>query len=117
MSLESDLYALIAPLCPRVYPDFAPAGTALPYVTWQQFGGPAPVFLDGSLPDRRGAWVQVSAWAATRADANALMLSIEAALCASSDLIARPQGALMAAVSEDDGIRGAMQDFQIWADR
>lgn len=117
MILEQGLYELIAQLCPRVYPDFAPAGTAPPYVTWQQFGGPSPVYLDGSLPDRRGAWIQVSAWAATRSDANALMLAIEAALCASVGLIARPQGALMATVSEDDGIRGATQDFQIWADR
>ena len=117
MSLEESLHAELSPLCARVYPDFAPAGTALPYVTWQQFGGQAPTYLDGTLPDKRCAWVQINAWATTRAQANALMLAIEAALCGSATLIARPQGALMAAVSEDDGIRGAMQDFEVWADR
>lgn len=117
MSLETALYAALHSICPRVYPDIAPADAVLPYVTWQQIGGEAPVYLDGALPDKRCAYVQINTWAATRAEANALMLQIEQALCAASTMVARPQSALQAAFDDDTEIRGAMQDFEIWAER
>ncbi len=117
MSLEVDLHNAIKPLCARVFPDVAPANTTTPYVTWQQIGGKAPTYLDGSLPNKRNAFVQVNVWAKTRLEATQLMLQIEEALCASTTLVARPQGALQAAFDDDTESRGAIQDFEIWATR
>lgn len=117
MSLETELYDALKALCPRVFPDVAPHDTATPYVTWQQVGGQAPTYLDGSLPDKRCAFVQVNVWATTRLEANALMLQIEQALCDSATLNVTPQSAMQAAFDETTETRGAMQDFEIWATR
>lgn len=115
MSLESDLVTLLKTLCPRVFPDVAPTDTQRPYITWQQIGGDAPVYVEGATPNRRNAQVQINAWADTRAQANALSLQIEAALVAATGMQAQPQGALIAAHDEDTDLRGAQQDFSIWA--
>lgn len=117
MSLESDLVTLLKTLCPRVFPDVAPTDTQRPYITWQQIGGEALVYVEGATLNRRNAEVQINAWADTRAQANALSLQVEAALVAAAGLQARPQGALIAAHDEDTDLRGAQQDFSIWAIR
>lgn len=117
MSLESDLVTLLKTLCPRVFPDVAPTDTQRPYITWQQIGGDAPVYVEGQVPNRRNALVQVNTWATTRAEANALALQIEAVLTAATGMQAQPQGALIAAHDEDTRLRGAQQDFSIWAAR
>lgn len=116
MSLESDLYAVLAAVQPRVFPDVAPPGAELPYITWQQFGGDVVRPVDG-LPDKRNAYIQVNCWASTRAEANAMALQVEAALVAATAFQARPLAALMAAFDEGTEYRGAMQDFTIWAAR
>ena len=114
MSLESELQATLTAVCPRSFPDFAPDGTATPYVTWQQIGGAPLAYVDDSLPDKRNARIQINVWAETRAAANAMMLQIEAAMIAQS---ARPIGGLLANFDEDANLRGAMQDFSVWAAR
>ena len=119
MSLESSLFATLQGVCPRVFPDVAPYGTQRPYVTWQQIGGTSLTYTEGSLPDRRCAYVQVNVWADTRAEANETMLAIEQAMVSASitGWTARPMSALQAAVDDDTEVRGAMQDFEIWAPR
>jgi len=116
MSLESDLVTLLQTVCPRVSPDVAPTDTQRPYITWQQIGGDVIPQING-LPDKRNAMVQINCWAETRAQANALALSVEAALVAATLFLARPVSALVAAHDEDTDLRGAMQDFSIWAAR
>lgn len=117
MSLETELFDTLKVICPRVFPDVAPTNTTMPYITWQQIGGEAPTYLDGSLPDKRCAYIQINVWAKSRMESNSLMLQIEQALCDSSTLIARPQSAMQAAFDEDTESRGSMQDFVIWATR
>lgn len=117
MSLETTLYTTIAALCPRVFPDVAPATTATPYVTWQQIGGTAFSFTEGALPDKRNARIMVQVWAKSRIEAVTLSQQIEAALCASTAFTAEPESAMVARVDDDTDLRGAMQDFSIWADR
>lgn len=114
MSLETDLHTLLAAICPRVYPDFAPAKTVAPYITWQQIGGAAPCNLDNTLPASRNGRIQINAWATTRIAANALALAVEAAMIAAGH---RPVGALLATADEDLNLRGTIQDFTVWADR
>lgn len=117
MSLETSLYTTLSPICPRVFPDIAPATTATPYVTWQQVGGSSMVYTEGTLPDKRNARIQINVWAKTRIEANALCMQIESTLCASPLFQAEPAGALLAAIDDDTDLRGAMQDFYVWADR
>lgn len=116
MSLETDLSALLLTVCPRVSADVAPAGTAKPFITWQQVGGDVIQPISG-LPDKRNALVQINCWAERRADANALALAVEAALVGTTVFVARPQSALVATNDDDTDLRGAMQDFSIWAAR
>lgn len=116
MSLETLLSAALVAICPRSYPDEAPAGTATPYVTWQQVGGPAEVYLEGTLPDKVGAFIQVNVWHDTRHNANQLARQIEAALAGNSTFQAKPISGLIAS-NDAPGLRGTMQDFEVWAPR
>lgn len=117
MSIELSLSTALKTQCPRVFPDVAPVATALPYVVWQQIGGPAPVYTEGALPDQLGAYVQITVWSDTRKSANDLMRAIESTLVSGTTMQARPQGGLIAAVDDSNELRGCHQDFEIWAAR
>ncbi len=118
MSLESSLFALLSPLVGgRVFPDVAPFDTARPYIVWQQIGGQAPTFLENTVPSKRNATVQISAWADTRMDANSTSLAIESALTLATTVQARPLSAHVSEHEPDLMRYGARQDFSIWADR
>lgn len=117
MSLESDLYAVLSAVCARVYPDVAPTNTTRPYCTWQQVGGQALTYLERAVPDKRNAEVQVNVWSATRSEANALMLQIEAAMTTATAFQSKPVGAMFAVHDEDVGVYGAQQDFSLWGSR
>lgn len=117
MSLETDLHTLLTGVTANVNPDFVKFGTAAPYVTWQQAGGQTVSYMENTLPTLRNARIQISAWATTRISANALAKSIEDALIQATAFQARPVGALVSASDPDTGLRGAIQDFSIWAVR
>ncbi len=117
MSLESDLYTLLAAQCSRVYPDVGPQNTARPYVTYQQIGGASPAYLERTVVDRRNALMQVNVWADTRLAANTLALAIESALTQATTLQATASGALLALHEPDTGLYGCIQRFSIWAAR
>lgn len=117
MSLESDLYAVLAAVCPRVYPDTAPANPVRPYVTWQQLGGSVIAPVANEVADKRNGFIQVNVWADTRIEANAIALAIEAALTTAAAFQARPQSAISATMDDEVQLRGAVQDFSIWAPR
>ena len=114
MTLEPALVAALLTACPRVFPLVAPYGTAMPYITWQRIGGRALRYLDQSAPDKRNATVQISVWAQTSQQATALIQACEAALTASPNLQAAPQGEPMDSYSESDDARGVQQDFSVW---
>lgn len=117
MSLESKLFTELAALCPRVFPDVAPAGTARPYVTYQQIGGDPSFYVEGQVMAKVSAYMQINVWHESRQQANTLMRQIEAALLQSTAFQAEPQGGLIAGFEEDTETRSAQQDFSIWADR
>lgn len=117
MQLEEKLTALLRSICPSSFADYAPNNTGVPYVVWQQIGGASLTFLDPTLPNKRNAWVQIEVWCATRAEASALMLQIEAAMVAATDMQATPMAAMTNDFDSDTGRRGCRQDFNIWADR
>ena len=113
MSLETDVYTLLTGVCPRVFPDFAPTGTAKPFVTWSIIGGQALLPMGKTVPNRRQALVQVNVWSETRIEANSLMLQIDSAFRQSSVFDASPYAEMMTVVDEESNLRGAIQDFRI----
>lgn len=116
-TLEQKLYAVLAAICPRVFPDFAPADTARPYVTFQQVGGEVVDFITQDVPTLENAAMQVNVWADSRMEAKATILQIEAALIASTTLQARPEAAAVSDFDADMERYCSRQDFSIWAAR
>lgn len=117
MSLETALRGVIEPLCGYVFPDEAQARTPLPYVVWQQIGGRVTTYVDDSVPATENAFVQVSVWASSRVEANALMRRIEAAMTVAQAFTARPMSAMGALPSDDEELRGVSMDFDVWMRR
>lgn len=97
----------------RAYPDFAPAGTAKPFVTWQQVGGQSRAALDATASALKNARIQINVWAATRQEAMTLIRAIEDAV-AVEPLLGVPQGGAVALYDEAAAMRGARQDFSFW---
>jgi hypothetical protein len=118
MTVEADLYNTVKTLVSnRVYPDVAPHQTALPYITYQQVGGDTVSFLERSMPSKKNGSFQVNVWAATRAEAAALILSVESAIVTSALFQASAEMAPIAAYDEDQIVYGYLQHFNIWSDR
>lgn len=117
MTMETDLRALILPICSRVFNGPAPISTARPYVTFQQVGGEVVTFVGREVPSKRNAEVQINVWSNTTAEASSLALQIEAAMIGATAFQAMPLSAFSADYDPDVPIYGAMQDFSIWADR
>ncbi len=116
--VESDIFSALSPLVSgRVYPDVAPAGTAKPYMIYQQIGGRADQYLDNTLPSRKNGRFQISIWGVTRASVSALALSAEQALVASIPFQAAPIGAPASDYEPDTLLYGSRQDFSIWSSR
>ena len=117
MTMEADLNTLLKTKCPRVFPDVAPSGTALPYVTWQGIGGESLSFLDNTAGDKRHTLMQVNAWSSTRLQALQLIREIEDAMRASGAFVCRPMGEPLSTYEPDVPVYGCMQRFSIWASR
>ena len=117
MSCEGDLTTLLKTICPRVFPDVAPSGTAKPFIAWQALGGESLRFLDNTAPDKRNTYMQVAVYSTTRMESLALIRAAEVALCASSAFAVDPQGEPMTTYEDDTQLYGAMQRYSIWAAR
>lgn len=119
MPVESDLLTVLQAQCPRTFPDFAPAGTACPLVTFSHMGGTSLGYVDNTVTDKRHSMFQVSAWANTRRESIELIRAIETALRASLVFTARPEDEPFAAVEQDiqPPRYGAIQTFEIWSSR
>jgi len=98
----------------RVFPDFAPAGTALPYITYQAVGGEPLNFVTGEAPDKTNTRMQVNVWAETRLDAAELGQQVELAMRSASALQVEVLTARVATFDEDTQYRGTMQDFNLF---
>lgn len=118
MTVESDIYNSVKSLVAnRVYPDVAPVGTTMPYITYQQVGGDAVSFLERAMPSKKHGEFQLNVWCATRAEAAALILQIESALVLSTAFQAEAKMAPIAGYSEEANTYGYLQHFSIWSDR
>lgn len=117
MTLEEKLVALLLPICPRTFPDFAPPDTARPYVTWQQIGGETVDFSDNAVPSKENALVQINVWSDRRSEAKDIIKQIESALIGAIAFDARPTAAAASDADPDMARYCSRQDFAVWADR
>ena len=118
MTIEASIFTAIKSLCSnRVFPDVAPFGTTLPYITYTQIGGEPVSYLENAVPSIQNGRFQFNVWGTSRAACSALMAQIETALVASTTFQARPIGSPTSIYDSDMALYGAMQDFSIWSNR
>lgn len=119
MSLESDLVAVLQAQCPRVFPGTAPLNTARPFVTWEHIGGDPLRYMDGTAAVQRWAQLQVNTWCNTKAEAVALALAIESALCTAGAFTADPVGAFTGRHEDqvEPPLYGTQQEFAVLGTR
>lgn len=99
----------------RVFPDFAPAETALPFITFQAVGGEPVNFLSGDAPGKTNTRMQVNVWAEDRFSAAQLGAQIEAAMRSVAGLQVEVVTGRVSTFDEDTGYRGTRQDYSIWS--
>ncbi|OZI36288.1 hypothetical protein CEG14_14850 [Bordetella genomosp. 1] len=115
--VEAKIIAALGPLVnDRVYPDTATADTPLPFITFQRAGGAPLVYVDGTLPDKANARMQINVWGKGRAEVSRVMAAVEEALC-SAPAFGLPLGGPIDRSDELTGFKGAQQDFSIWYER
>jgi hypothetical protein len=115
MTAEARLYEVLSPLLPgKVFPDFAKAGTKLPYVVYQVVGGDPFNTLTGEAPEKQQVRVQVSAWAEGRLEVSQLGADIEAAIRAATDLQPTVLTGRLSLVDEETSYRGTRQEFYLF---
>lgn len=117
MAFEADFSSVIKGVCVRSFPDFLVGTVTPPYIIWQSIGGESLRYGDNTAPDKRNTLMQISAWAKTRAEALALIRSIEDAVCASPKFLASPEGEPVSDCEPDIPLYGSIQRFSIWFDR
>ena len=117
MTMESDLTTVLKTVCVRTYPDVAPSGAVLPYITYQHIGGTALRYVENTPTSIRHSRMQVNTWSATRAEALSLIRQVEEALCASATFTARPDSEPIGDIDDDTDRRTCIQDFEIWSPR
>lgn len=101
MTIEADVHAAIAAVCPRVHAVLAPLGAMRPYVTVQNVGGRPTYWLDRTPSDKRVLRLFVKSWANSKAEAMAMARQIEVAMMAATAFTARVDSELLDDVETD----------------
>lgn len=113
--IEPTLVTALQTLFPgKVFADVAPAGTTLPYCTYQQVGGTPVNYLGAEASDKKNSRIQINVWAALRSEANTKGRAVEN-LMVLAPLYGKIESGLIAAVDDETGYRGTRQDFSFWA--
>lgn len=113
MSIETSIVsALTGLVAGRVFADVGIAGTAKPYITYQQVGGTSVNFVDAAAPSKANGRFQINVWGDTRSSVAVLAAQAEAAL--RSVLQATVLGQPVASYEPDTLLRGSRQDFSFW---
>lgn len=118
MSVESDIFTALKSLVSnRCYPDFAPLGTTRPFITYEQAGGDALSFLDGTLPNKKHGRFEIGVYADTRAACAALALQVETAMAASTAFQSTAIHAPISDYASDVMIYSSTQNFSVFSTR
>jgi hypothetical protein len=118
MTVESDLYGLLKGLVSnRCFPDFAPLGTVRPFITFEQVGGEALSFLDGTLPDKKHGRFEISVYADSRAACAAVALQVESVMAAATVFQSTAIHAPISDYADDVKIYSSTQNFSVFSTR
>jgi len=118
MTVESDLYGILKGLVSnRCFPDFAPLGTVRPFITFEQVGGEALSFLDGTLPDKKHGRFEVSVYADSRAACAAVALQVEGVLAAATVFQSTAIHAPISDYADEVKIYSSTQNFSVFSTR
>jgi hypothetical protein len=118
MSVESDLFGLLKGLVGnRCFPDFAPLGTVRPFLTFEQVGGEALSFIDGTLPDKKNGRFEIGVYADSRASCAAIALQVESLMAAATVFQASAIHAPISDYASEVKIYSSTQNFSIFSTR
>lgn len=118
MSVESDLYDTLKGLVSnRCYPDFAPLGTVRPFITYEQTGGDAWQYVEGSLPDKKHGRFEIGVYADSRASCASIGLAVEAAMSAATAFAGSAIHAPISDYASEVKIYSSTQNFSVTSTR
>jgi hypothetical protein len=102
------LHSLVAD---HIYDDFAPLGAPIRCITISQVGGASINYLEGAMPDKRLARMQVNCWDVSRDAAKTLSIQADTALRAYSAMQVEALGEAVSIYEADTLRYGTQQDF------
>jgi hypothetical protein len=118
MSVESDLYTVLKGLVSnRCFPDFAPLGTVRPFITFEQVGGEALSFIDGTLPDKKHGRFEIGVYADSRASCAAVALQVESVMAAATVFQSTAIHAPISDYADEVKIYSSTQNFSVFSTR
>lgn len=118
MSIESEIATALGGLVDgKVYPDLNDEGTEAPYIVYQRVGGQTPSLLENSALSKEFVRVQVTTWTTSRLATVALAKQVQDALVALTGIQVSAIGSAISTYDDTTQLRGAIQHFQVWADR
>jgi hypothetical protein len=118
MTVETQIYTVLKSLVgDRCFPDFAPLGTARPFITFEQTGGEALSFLDGTLPDKKHGRFEIGVYADTRSQCAAIALQVESAMAAATAFQSTAIHAPISDYASDVLIYSSTQNFSVFSPR
>ena len=118
MTVEASIFNLLKVLVSnRCFPDFAPLGTVRPFITFEQVGGEALSFIDGSLPDKKHGRFEIGVYADSRAACAAIALQVESVMAAATVFQSTAIHAPISDYASDVMIYSSTQNFSIYSTR
>lgn len=99
----------------RVFPDYAPLDTPVPYCVYRQVGGRCMGFLDGTRADKRRVKVEIVVASKSRALTSEYAHKVEG-LMLSKPIFADAETGIDATWDWQTELRKSSQDFSFWYD-
>ena len=118
MTTELTIYTTLKSLVgDRCFPDFAPLGTVRPFITFEQAGGDALYFVDGTLPDKKHGRFEIGVYANSREECAAIALQVEAAMAAQTAFQSTAIHAPISDYASEVKIYSSTQNFSVFSTR
>jgi hypothetical protein len=118
MTVEADIFATLKSLVSnRCFPDFAPLGTVRPFIVYEQAGGEALSFVDGTLPDKKHGRFEIGVYADSRTQCALIALQVETAMAAATAFQSAAINAPISDYASEVKIYSSTQNFSVFSNR
>lgn len=115
MSIYVQMLDVLAGLADgRVFPLVADDGADTPYIVIQRVGGPAVNFVTGEAPEKQIHRVQVTVWAESALNAEAIGKQVEDAIRGAVELQPEVLGGAIDDYDPTTKYKGSRQEFRIF---